>query len=883
MLNSADFIVSFKESDRAWAELIAQVLGEAGYHAELLSWAYKASRDMLGEVTRLGREGVVFIPVLTPAYMTTLHAEHYWFEAFREGLFPVMPVLARECDIDALLFVHSYVDIRDNTVDEARARVVGEAFKHKAPRAGQRQRRPAPESSVVSGVKIAELATPLRRVPFERAQPYVGGEPLLRGLHSALAEHHLAVLLPHESGMGGYGRRKTCIEYLYRFESEYRLIWVVRANCEAALAEDFARLAQVVQLPEAGSRDLPYTVHAVRRWLSANSGWLLLFYDPPDYQTIAPYLPNLAGGHVLVSAERGGWTQARAVFHVSRWSEVQVAEYFLRLRATQEEAARLAARLQSYPLAMNIAAATAVELGWSAKVLESRLDSQARQLAPALAGMSAQRAALALALSLALTALWHDSPNCVDLLRAFSYLDPFNILPGILVCGAEALAGELGQLLGDHQQLEAAIQRLRRMGIIEERFGSITIYPLVQEQMRQWMEQPSGSPIHTVHHQFSQTRSFSLSRSEGPLWARRLVRLMLQVFPQRADFERKWPQAAKLVAHVYAVQEHATRLGVERGECEQLWTRLGEYLLFREQLAPAAEALERALDLDKQPHLGGREERYQLLRALGQVRSYQGHVDEACQHLEAGVHAAEQAHGRKSPEVSEMLIMLGNARRKTGDMKKAYDAYEQALDIDQQLHVEPHPDVVRDLMMLGMARQELGDWTSAWSTLEKALGMQGIVHGPKHISLAQVSRCLAKVYHAMGDLPQAQNYFRQSIAVTEALHGSGHPALVEIYQGYGDVLYALRDIDAARRAYKSAFRIVEAVYGAGDHRLFECALKLGDTALARGECTKAVQAYERAAALMKTCQMSDEDAQQLRERMNQIQHLKERMNTPIPH
>jgi tetratricopeptide (TPR) repeat protein len=881
MLTHADFVISFKESDRAWAELIAQVLGEAGYQAELLSWAYKASRDMLAEVARLGREGTIFIPVLTPAYMTTLHAEHYWFEAFREGLFPVLPVLARECDIDALLFVHSYVDIRDCTVDEARARVVGEAYKLKAPSSGKPVRKAPPASSVVTGVRIADL-TPLRRVPFERAQPYVGGEPLLQGMHAALREHHLAVLLPHESGLGGFGRRKACIEYLYQFEAEYRLIWVIRANRAAVLAEDFARLAEVVQLPEAGQRDLPYTAHAVRRWLSSNPGWLLLFYDPPNFNAVASYLPALSEGHVLVSAGSGSWHEAKAVFHVSGWNQNQVQEYLRRIRGSEAASARVASLLSSYPLALSITAATAKQAGWTSQRLLELLTARATALETVTASMNPQRAALAVALSLALSELWQHTPECVDLLRALVYLDSFNVLPGMLVCGVDALPAELAPVLRDHHKTEQAILHLRQAGLIEERFGSITIFPLVQEQLRQWMEQSTRGAIHAVHPQLSETRSFSLARAEGPHWARHIIRMLLHIFPARADFEQKWTQAAKLVSHSYAALEHGARLGVDRAECEQLWTRLGEFLLYREMLDPAAVALEQAMTLDKQPHIGGREERYQLLRALGQVRSYQGRVEEACTHLDAGVKAAIQAHGRKSPEVSEMLIMLGNAWRKAGDPARARDAYEQAYEIDQQLHAGPHADVVRDLMMLGIAQQELDDWAAAWSILEKALGMQGIVHGPNHISLAQVSKCLARVYHAMGDLPQAQLYFKQSIQVTESLHGNGHPALADIYEGYGDVLYALRDIDAARRAYKCAFRIVEAVYGMHDRRLFDCALKLGDTALARNEPEKALQAYERALSLLKNGACAEAELGRVQARITQARQLLVR-TTPIPH
>jgi tetratricopeptide (TPR) repeat protein len=866
MSSTTDFLVSFKESDRPWAELISQVLREVGYQTELVSWAYKASRDMLAEVELKGLDGAVFLPVLTPAYMTTLHAEHYWFEAFREGLFPVLPVQARECDIHSLLFIHSYVDIRDCTVDEARARVLADAYRLKPVPTGGQVRHAPVQSSVALGARMADLP-PVRRVPFERAEPFIGGKILLEGVHAALKSDGIAALLPHESGMNGFGRRKTCIEYLYRYEQEYKLIWVLRANHCAAMAEDYARLAEVIGLPEAACRDLPYTVQAVRRWLSANPGWLLLFYNPPSHAAIAPCLPEAGRGHVLISAEKVGWPQVKACFHVRRWNAAEAQSCIATLVGEAPGLERLGQQLHAYPLASSLAVALARAKGWDADALAARFEARADELAPLIGHKNAEQAALATALSLALSTLWGEAPESVELLRALAYLDPYNILPGVLVSGAGALPGEVGKILSDHTRIEATVQLLRAHGLLEERFGSITLHPLVQSQFREWMESSARGALQAVHPQFSEAKSFSLARAEGPLWAKRMLRLMLTIFPEHEQFDRKARQASKVVPHLYAVLGHAARLGIERAECVDLWTRLGEYLLYRELLEPAAEALEQAHALDNQPHLGGSGQRYRLLRALGQVRSYQGQTQEARQHLEQARNAAERAHGRKSPEVSEVLILLGNARRKAEDHKAALEAYEEALDIDRELHAGPHADVVRDLMLVGAARQETGDVTTAWSTLEQALGMQGVVHGPDHISLAQVSRCMARVYRAMGDLPQAQHFLQQAIAITTAIHGPGHPALAEVYADYGEVLFALRDIDASRRAFKDAFKILEAVYGQHDLRLVECALRLGDTALARGDVAKAVPAYERAAAIVNAGDAKSAAAQRVQQRL----------------
>lgn len=844
-----DFLISFKESDRAWAEFIVKMLLDVGYTVDMQSWAYKASRAMLAEIERLGRDGVVFVPVLTPAYMTTLNSEHYWFEAFREGKFPVLPVWARECDIERLLFVHEFVDIRDCGFDKAREQILPLASKLKGPPRNSPAAARAALPRVTPGIRMAELA-PVRRVPFERANPFTGGEALLDSLHTLLQSEGTAVLLPHESGLEGHGRRKACIEYLYRYETEYNLIWVVRASKPAVLAEDFAQLAHVIKLPEAGTRDLPYIVDAVRRWLNDNKGWLLLFHDPPSHNAILPYLPEPGRGHVLICTRRSAWPEARGVLHMTPWSPALVEQH-LRSVLNGDYDPAVEPLLHGYPLAVTLAGNLARHCHWSAAVLTERLVARERALGEALKGKPPQRRAFAVALSLSLTWLWENNQGGIELLRALTYLDSYNILPGILVSGADALPGPLGKLLIDHVATEATIQCLRQMGLIEERFGSITIHGLVQAQLREWMEAPPRSPIHEVHPRFSQSRSFSLARAEGPLWVRRMVHLLLSIFPESSQFDRKARQASKLISHVYSVLDHATRLGVERGDCVELWSRLGEYLLYRELLDPARHALEQALSLDTLPQVGASERRYALYKALGQVCSYDNCPAEAAEHFEQALRLAERRFGQKHPRVSEMHILLGNALRKGGNTNGALAEYEKALEIDRALNAGPHEDTMRDLLLLGTIRHELGDHSSAWSHLEDATIMQQRVKGEGDISVAQVARCRARLNRDMGDLPQAQENLKLAMQVTQARMGPGHPALAADYMELGDLLWLGKDYSEARRAYKSAFKILQAVHGQDHLALVDCSIKLGDTALARQEAAKALPAYERAAAILR--------------------------------
>jgi hypothetical protein len=76
------------------------------------------------------------------------------------------------------------------------------------------------------------------------------------------------------NGIGGVGKTQTAIEYAHRYRGEYQaVLWTVSA---------LAPLAAALDLPEKNEQDLNVVTAAVRRWLDANSGWLLILDDVED-------------------------------------------------------------------------------------------------------------------------------------------------------------------------------------------------------------------------------------------------------------------------------------------------------------------------------------------------------------------------------------------------------------------------------------------------------------------------------------------------------------------------------------------------------------------------------------------------------------------------
>ncbi|MBI1317657.1 MAG: tetratricopeptide repeat protein [Candidatus Hydrogenedens sp.] len=842
-----DFIVSYKDSEAPWAEAVAHVLRAVGYQVELRPWAYTASKPFLEEVKQRGEQGTCLVPILTPAYMTTVHAEHYWFEAFKRGYFPVLPVWGHECEIDNLLFVHEYVDLRDSNIDRARPALLDMARELRGEPSGPAEiATPVPVAERKQAVRIEDLV-PVRRIPFERAECYTASGNLLEELQDCIQRHHIAVLFGHPAGELGYGRRKTCIEFLYRYAESYPIIWVVRAHHPAVLAEDYAKLAQVIKLPEAGARDLAYTVQAVRRWLSANPRWLLVFNEPPDYESVQQYLPFSPIGHVLIAAESGEWLKVPHHFHIRGWSRAEAAQYLLRRTAQSEEkfAEEIASQLDYCPLSLSLASAYINQQHVSLDEYAVRLRDRLKLLHES-GGKGRSGLMIEAALSLNVGALGDAMPDALSFMKGFAYLHSYNIVPGAFVEGANALPKSMAKVVQRPKSVEAAVKLMRSWGLLEEQYGSIAVHTRIRATLRKWLEAGPSHVIHEAIPALTPSQSFSLARAEGPDWVKRMLKLLLAAFPDENKDAAAWPQTGRLLPHALELLSHAQRLGVAKDDQAELWRRIGEYLMHRELLALAREAFEHSRAADEHTLITGSKRRLSVLCGLGQTLTYSGDYQAARECLEEARKLASGPLGKGSSELSEVYVLLGNAYRRGGDTDGSLAYYDKALEIDKRLHGDAHEDVLRDYILLGITRQQQGDLSGAWRSFESALSIQQSIFGPEHISLARVSKCLGQVFHAMGDTLKAQAYLRRAIDVTRAIHGLGHPSVAEAYEEYGDVLMTSHDIPGARRAYKQAFRTLEAVYGPDDPRVAEIAMKLGDTANALQLNDKARAAYERA-------------------------------------
>ena len=168
------------------------------------------------------------------------------------------------------------------------------------------------------------------------------------------------------NGLGGVGKTRLALEYAWGRASEYTAMLFVTADSPEALQRNLAALCDhaILDLPEQDETSQGKQRNAVVAWLRQHPGWLLILDNidsEEDAVATEALLPQLAGGHVLLTSRLRSWGGSIAALPLDVLSPEAAADFLL---------ARTAGKRRSQPDDPAAARNLAEELGHLALALE---------------------------------------------------------------------------------------------------------------------------------------------------------------------------------------------------------------------------------------------------------------------------------------------------------------------------------------------------------------------------------------------------------------------------------------------------------------------------------------------------------------------------------
>ncbi len=634
---------------------------------------------------------------------------------------------------------------------------------------------------------------PIWNVPYLPNPHFTGREHILVQLHNTLKGDSesgdrtgASTKVQALTGLGGIGKTQIAIEYAYRYRNDYQAIFWATANSSETLVSDFVVIATLLNLPEKDAPDRNLTIHAVKRWLTIHSSWLLILDNADDLALVAEFLPGGNSGHILITTRTQAIGDIANTFTVGKM-ETEEAKLFLLRRARVlpkseaipenllADAEAIVTTVDGLPLAIDQAGAYIEETGSSLQdyiqLYQTRLTDLLKRRGRIFA---AHPASVALTISLAIERVGQVNLAAVDLLRLCAFLAPESIPIEILTKGAPDLGPLLQAVAADAFALNTAIEELLMYSLIsrDPDAHALTIHRLVQTVLIDAMD--------------TQTQA---------RWAERAVRAVNWTFP---DVEvSTWPQCQRLLPHVQVCAMLIHDWNMKFVEAARLLSLAGQYLQSRAQLAEAAPFLQQALTINM--HVLGPHDRDSAnsLNNLARLYDAQGKYEQAEPLYQRALAIDEQVLGAEHPDTAISLNNLALLYYNQGNYEQAEPLYLRALAIDEQVLGAEHPEVATDLNNLALLYSVEGKYEQAESFYQRALRILELSLGTQHFDTAISLNNLALLYYQQGKYEQAEPLLMRALSIGEQVLGPDHPSLASSLENYAALL---RETNRAKEA-----------------------------------------------------------------------------------
>ena len=650
-------------------------------------------------------------------------------------------------------------------------------------------------------------------VPFARNPFFFGRNDLLARLHSNLKTRQTTALSQPQAftGLGGIGKTQLAVEYAYRFRREYRTVLWARAESTDTLSASYTEIAMLLNLPERNEQEQPLVIQATKRWLQTHQDWLLILDNADEPDLIAPFLPHVMSGHLLITTRATALRRLGVVspFVVETLAPEEGALLLLRRagllppdvpfeQATQQDqtlALQITHELGGLPLALDQAGAYLEATGTSLALYQEIYQQHRADLLKERRGAEQDHPdPVATTWLLSFQKVEARNAAAAELLRLCAFLAPDALGEELLLQGKGILGSVLSPVIADRYLLENAFEALRAYSLItrDSYQKTLTVHRLVQAVVRD-----------------------TLPRSVQQEWMQRAVLLLNAAFP-RVQFET-WAACERCLSHTFQCVQWIEDEQIISQDAVHLLNQMGYYLTERARYKEAEPLLQRALTISERElgtehldtatslnnlaSLSGRLGRYEeaelaYLRALdirqrqlGETHldtatslndlallyARQGKYVEAEPLLQRALAIREQQLGPEHSQTATSLNIIAYLYEQQGKYAEAEPVYLRALTIRERKLGPEHPSTATSLNNLALLYARQGKYVEAEPLLQRALNIREKQLGPKHPRTATSLNNLAYLYRSQGKYTEAEPLYQQALDIRERQLGATHP------------------------------------------------------------------------------------------------------------
>ncbi|CAL2069312.1 MULTISPECIES: FxSxx-COOH system tetratricopeptide repeat protein [Streptomyces] len=651
---------------------------------------------------------------------------------------------------------------------------------------------------------------------------FTGRDELLELLDQRLREGTTTVLPEAIHGMGGVGKTQLAIEYAYRHQSEYDIVWWIPSERPGQIGQALVELAQRLGLVTTTEANIagPAVREALREG-RPYSRWLLIFDNADNPEQVRHYFPQGGHGTILVTSRNRRWGQVGGSLEVDVFTREESKELLRRsgppLR--EEEADALAEALGDLPLALEQAAAWRAETGMPASEYLRLFENKRMELLE-VAPPPDYQLPVAAAWNVSLDHLETRSPAALRLLQLCSYFAPDPISRSIFSgLGNSSIFPELDAALNDPMRLARAIREVNRYSLarIDHRTNSIEMHRLVQLVLNNRMSPEEQarmrhgahtllaaadpkSPMEPVSwpryaELYSHVIAAGAIRSDQP-WVRQLVRNIAEYLYWWGDHEVSLDfseQAWKSWLDIFGEEDQQTLL-MGQWLCFMYWV-VGRFDDAARLVSHLREVYERTAPPDVEDN---REDALDAIQLEAAVRRVEGRFATGAELDRIAYDRAHRAFGEDDPTTLNVAHNLCVSLRLVGDFKGALELDVRTLSLKMRLYGREDRRTLHSENHVAVDTRETGDYIGARALQESVLSACQDVFGRNNPTTVEAKRQLSEAYRKAGDHARSLELATEAHGQFTRRYGETHPQSLASALALSIALRQNGDLQAAR-------------------------------------------------------------------------------------
>ncbi|MCT4563542.1 MAG: FxSxx-COOH system tetratricopeptide repeat protein [Maledivibacter sp.] len=772
-----DFFISYTHSDEKWATWVAKTLEDEGYTTTIQAWDFNPGSNFVQKMHEATINCDRTISILSEKYFESLFTQSEWQAAFVKDPTgknsTLIPIRVSEFRPEGLLKQIIYIDLFEASEEESKKKLLSGVDETKRRRV----------ASGFPGLYNEKSSKKILNLKFRRNRHFSGRGNILKSIKDKFDNQIDSDKVFILTGLGGVGKTQIALEYIFRFQENYEVVWWIESEDSSTIIKSYNSLLIKLGFVDKEIEDVNEVVLMISEWASQNSNWLFVYDNASNFDELYDYIPVTQSGNILITSRFADWDMIGDKYEVNVFDKVEAVDFMMNRTKLKidDGVEKLVEELGYLPLALEQAAAYILKHCIS--IIEYyKLYSEYQMKLFEKSHPVKYENSVATTWLLSFNKI--QDKKSLQLMQVMAYLYSENIELSILTDLSNYIDSPISGIINDKIEFNEVISKLAEYSLVKRSSNTISIHRLLQNVIQMYDNN---------HDCLSSLINFAY---------------------ENIDFQMKsvdsWSSYLPWHLHINVIANCAYHNRIELEKVSYLFHQLGTYYnLILSNYSMSEKLLIKALSIREE--LMGKDSNATLRTKinLAGLMLDQGRYEEAENHYLSMIQSCDSKHDQNFEIYLTSKGCLAKIYQVKGRFEEAKKLFQDVIELKLNYYGENNDLLIATLYNFSTLLIDMGEYSLAEKYLLEALDIEKTINGEDNQFVADILDSLANMYTKKCKYNLAEKYFQKSLEIRRTIFNPNHRDIANSLNNYAGLCIELHNFDKAETLLKESLILTE--------------------------------------------------------------------------